>query len=367
MNRLEITRMTSTSMPVYPAPPAGLNYLAAIRPSLNMLILGTAWSSAMVPLLLALFLFSSPKLRRTPIFILNVFSISMGICLGIMNYYMEIIPIMSPEVTVPSSIHIAYTVIVTLLPLFTESILIFRVIAVYPLRELSRLSAATVYLPLICMKTARFVSIVVYWFTWFPDLSSGGDPIIVLQKGWNLPFQKIEWILQMLDNGYCSALFLWRLRHSLHANGRVDSTNHGRLTPYSSRINALFWIAISNFVFPVFLACVQLICSFRTQSYLTATYIVITNIYFEIISVLLATIWSAGRQWSEEQQAPRSISKMMVTTLSAPHFAAADYAESQVTSLDTIVHITTERNLGPPENSDVEVGIKLRDCPGATE
>ncbi|KAK0235302.1 hypothetical protein EDD85DRAFT_954849 [Armillaria nabsnona] len=353
-------------MSVYPAPPAGLNYLAAIRPSLNMLILGTAWSSAMVPLLFALFLFSSPKLRRTPIFILNVLSISMGLCLGIMNYYMEITQIMSPEITISSSILIAYTVIVTLLPLFTESILVFRVTAVYPLRELSRLSAAIVYLPLICMKTARFVSIVVYWFTWFPHLSSGGNPIVVSQKGWHLPFQKIEWILQMLDNGYCSALFLWRLRHSRRVNGRIDSTKHAHLTSYSSRINALFWIAISNFVFPVFLACVQLICSFRIQSYLTATYIATTNVYFEIISVLLATIWSAGREWSEEQQAPKSTSKM-VTTSSAPHFAAADCAESQATSLDTVVQITVERNLGPPENSDVEVGIKLRDYPGATE
>ncbi|PBK71345.1 hypothetical protein ARMSODRAFT_72742 [Armillaria solidipes] len=258
--------MSSTPMSVYPAPPAGLNYLAAIRPSLNMLILGTAWSSAMVPLLLALFLFSSPKLRRTPIFILNVLSISMGLCLGIMNYYMEITQIMSPEITISSSILIAYTVIVTLLPLFTESILVFRVTAVYPLRELSRLSAAIVYLPLICMKTARFVSIVVYWFTWFPDLSSGGNPIIVSQKGWHLPFQKIEWILQMLDNGCCSALFLWRLRRSRRVNGRVDSTSHARPTSYSSRINALFWIAISNFVFPVFLACVQLICSLEFKA-----------------------------------------------------------------------------------------------------
>ncbi|KAK0217024.1 hypothetical protein IW262DRAFT_165071 [Armillaria fumosa] len=184
--------MSSTPMSVYPAPPAGLNYLAVIHPSLNMLILGTSWSSAMVPLLFALFLFSSPKLRRTPIFILNVLSISMGLCLGITNYYMEVTAIMSPEITSSSAVFIAYAVIVALLPLFTESILVFRVKVVYPLRELSRLWVAIVYLPLIRMKTARFVSIVVYWFTWFSDLSSGGDLIIVSQKGWHLPFQKIE-------------------------------------------------------------------------------------------------------------------------------------------------------------------------------
>lgn len=78
--------MTSSILS-YPPPPAGFNYLAVIRPSLKLMLLCSAWSSALVPLLFALFLFSSRSLRRTPIFMLNVVSIIMGLALGVLAYY----------------------------------------------------------------------------------------------------------------------------------------------------------------------------------------------------------------------------------------------------------------------------------------
>lgn len=74
-----------------PPPPPGMNYIAVIEPSLNMLIIGGAWTSALVPLLIALFLFSTATLRKTPTFILNVLSVLVGITAGIINYYVEVI------------------------------------------------------------------------------------------------------------------------------------------------------------------------------------------------------------------------------------------------------------------------------------
>ncbi|KAK0208017.1 hypothetical protein DFS33DRAFT_403874 [Desarmillaria ectypa] len=56
--RLKAITMLSTPTS-YPPPPAGLNYLAVIRPSLKLLILCSAWSSVLIPLLFPLVLFSS--------------------------------------------------------------------------------------------------------------------------------------------------------------------------------------------------------------------------------------------------------------------------------------------------------------------
>ncbi len=78
--------MTSSILS-YPPPPASFNYLAVIRPSLKLMLLCSAWSADLVPLLFALFLFFSRSLRRMQIFMLNIVSIIMELALGVLAYY----------------------------------------------------------------------------------------------------------------------------------------------------------------------------------------------------------------------------------------------------------------------------------------
>ncbi|KAK0433052.1 uncharacterized protein EV420DRAFT_1655020 [Desarmillaria tabescens] len=302
--------MHSSSILSYPPPPAGFNYLAVIRPSLKLMLLCSAWSSALVPLLFALFLFSSRSLRRTPIFMLNVVSIIMGLALGVLAYYNGVSygnPVSGYNN--PRAPVITQAVFINALPLFTESILVLRVMTVYPLKSTPRLTLAIVYIPLCCLKVARLANILVFWGIWFPDILAGGNPIVVAQQSWDFPCDKIEWSLQMFDNAYASALFLYCLRSSRRVNGRIECARSKRPTrKYSERLSTLFWISVSNFVFPVMLSFVQSILAFDAYLFLDATYIIMSNIYFEIIAVLLATIWSAGSRRSEEQQATTEMS-----------------------------------------------------------
>lgn len=57
-------------------------YITGISPFINFIMIGIAWSAALVPLLVMLFYFSTPSLRRQPIFIMNAVSVAMGIALG---------------------------------------------------------------------------------------------------------------------------------------------------------------------------------------------------------------------------------------------------------------------------------------------
>ena len=79
-----------TGLNVFPPPPPGLNYIAAIQPSITFLMIGTVFSGILLPLLVALFHFSTKHTRRQPIFILNVISITLGLTLGIYNAYIEV-------------------------------------------------------------------------------------------------------------------------------------------------------------------------------------------------------------------------------------------------------------------------------------
>ncbi len=139
---------------------------------------------------------------------------------------------------------------------------------------------------------------------------------------------------------YASAIFLYRLRQSHHVGSRIeqpsklyDSSCDAKIdhapASYSKRISTLFWIAVSNFVFPVMLSFIQLVFAFKARLFLDATYIIITNIYFEIIAVLLATVWSAGSKWSEKQQATAKTSTLKLPRCTAGLISTRTPASSQ--------------------------------------
>src|SRR6266550_6969661 len=68
-----------------------------------------------------------------------------------------------------------------------------------------------------------------------------------------------------------------------------------------SALEALFWIAISNFVIPVMLSIAQLVVIWMSKDLMVLAIIFTVNIYVEIIGVLMATIWVAGSQWREKK------------------------------------------------------------------
>ncbi len=67
-----------------------------------------------------------------------------------------------------------------------------------------------------------------------------------------------------------------------------------------STLEALFWIAVSNFVIPVMLSITQLIMMWISKNVMIVAPICMVNVYVEIIGVLLATIWANGSQWRDE-------------------------------------------------------------------
>ena len=68
---------------------------------------------------------------------------------------------------------------------------------------------------------------------------------------------------------------------------------------YGSRLKTLFWISITNFVFPCLLSLAQLVALFTDQNAAHGVYIVLTNNFIEIIGVLLATVWASASNWAE--------------------------------------------------------------------
>ncbi|RDX57202.1 hypothetical protein OH76DRAFT_1476640 [Lentinus brumalis] len=211
-------------------PPPGLNYVAAIEPSLSLLLIGAVCSSILIPIGIALLFFSTSAQRKRPIFILNVISIAFGLIEGALNIYNQTCAILARPIN--TNVYIVDVLIFILIPIFSESILLLRVIAVYPPRLLPKLSRVAIYGPI-----------------------------------------------------------------ALAAH--QDS--------YASRLKALFWIAVSNFVLPVILTLVQLIYVFRDTNFFHGTIVFNVNTYVQIIGVLLATIWCTGTHKWYDGGDPRKV------------------------------------------------------------
>lgn len=119
---------------------------------------------------------------------------------------------------------------------------------------------------------------------------------------------------------------------------------------YTSRLKGLFWIAVSNFVFPVILSIIQLVFIFRDPDFLKGTYIYLTNSFFEIIGVLLATVWTSSSHWSDSTNTVRGI-----TVEKIPRFARKNGASTFLSAAGSGL-IQMQTHVETSIDSQIELG-----------
>ncbi|KAF7330963.1 hypothetical protein MVEN_02436200 [Mycena venus] len=288
--------MSSGSIPINILPP-GWTFIALIEPFLNLLIIGTVFSSALVPLLCVLLLLSTPKVRRQPIFIMNLFAVIAGIFTGAMGLQVCVKNIVSPPgVGFQPRPLLVFLAFILFLPVFIDCILAYRLYIVYPPRTTPKVQLAIIFTPVIVFKIVRFTNLIIFLAKFtpvllVPDVLTAATSF---QTFWDhAPYNKIEWIIQVFDNCWASGLFLWKVwlgRKKSEAAGMVPS--RGSKHSSGDKLKNLFYLALSSFMFPCIFSIAQIILAFHNHDFFIGAYISITNIYVEIFGVLLATIWA---------------------------------------------------------------------------
>ncbi|KIJ57602.1 hypothetical protein HYDPIDRAFT_104062, partial [Hydnomerulius pinastri MD-312] len=280
-----------------PPPPPGMNYLAVIDESLPFLMIGATMGAVLFAMLLALMFFSTPSMRLKPIFILNVITVWLGIVYTILCLdVLQVQTLRSPSVSQPPRMYIAYGVIESIIPLLADSVLLLRLVAVYPRQRTPRYVWLTVIGVPVVVKIGRFINVVFYWVYQVENINT-----IVESRGASmvlnvLPNIKIEWIIQVFDDLFSSGLFLWRVY--TEGNFKLGREYHS-LRILGFLVNQLFWISTYNFVFPVLLSLAQIIIYMINEDkyYLIALYIEQVNFYFTIMGLVFATVWAAEGRW----------------------------------------------------------------------
>ncbi|KAG0708237.1 hypothetical protein DFH29DRAFT_893849 [Suillus ampliporus] len=286
----------STSNATIPFPPPGTNYLATLQVSIPFLLTGTVLSSFLIPILIALLVFSTPQTRRHPIFLLNVLGVLLGLAEGALNIYLEVHTMLSPTVAESKAAVVAYATLAFFGPLVVESTLVLRLAVVYPRRTTPKVKFWTILLIPITFKTIRVVNAIVFLHRYVATLGAGTS-IAAGESLWGSWQTKFEWIMQAVDNAFVSFMFLRRLPRT--TEGAV------RTRAMTSRLQGLFVIALSNFVFPVVLNIIQLGLIFSsTTSFFQTIMVYMVNNYINIIGVVFATIWSIGSRILEGSLPP---------------------------------------------------------------
>ncbi|KAK1235433.1 hypothetical protein PQX77_001346 [Marasmius sp. AFHP31] len=282
-----------------PLPPAGTNFISAVQKTLIGVLLAQSFTVLLIPLTIALFWFSTPASRKKPIFILNIVAIALALTSGVLLIYRGITIILSPRHPPPLSLNLTVGVLGATQSIIVDIILLLRLISIYPRSYVGKTNFySLIALPLL-LKVGRVINLLMF-IKVLADAARAPDAAARIGKLWLVaPYLKIEWFMQLFDNIYASGFFLWRLHLHQRETRETDSFaiySRTRVS-FGERLKYLFWIAVSNFIFPMLFSLVQIVIVYREVNFVIVNDIILANTMIAVIGVVFATVWAGSSHW----------------------------------------------------------------------
>ncbi|KAJ7923760.1 hypothetical protein B0H13DRAFT_1979254 [Mycena leptocephala] len=281
---------SSTAIPIASVDPQAIiaTFAQAIRPAIAFIVITTILGTILIPLLVLLFALSTPQSRRKPIFILNVVAVSLGIIITAVSLHFQIRSILSPFSNIDRAENLIYFYLDKWLPWFSEAVLLLRIAVVFPRHRLPLLLAFP-----ITVKAGRVAVNILYCY--------------VILSQFPKSLFKADLFLELADNSYVSFLFLWKLgwhRRSQLRSGdlaieRITWSRSKSSKSYASKLQTLFWIASTNFVFPLIFILIEIIMIFVGTEPIIYAGIDVVRSYITIIATTSATVWSSTISFKE--------------------------------------------------------------------
>jgi hypothetical protein len=204
--------------------------------------------------------------------------------------------------------------------IFVDTILLFRICSVYPLRYLTwQRFVLLVSLPVL-LKVARVINLFLF-IAALTRAAKGPNAEATLAALWAAaPYLKIEWFAQLVDNIYASSVFLWAL-WSKRKDKQGSVTGNVKFS-FRMRLQTLFWIALSNFIIPALFSVAQIIVIYREVNPVVINQIILANTSIAVIGVVFATVWagSVNRRIARSDIKPAAD----VEKIGVMHFATRD-------------------------------------------
>ncbi|RPD58605.1 hypothetical protein L227DRAFT_612712 [Lentinus tigrinus ALCF2SS1-6] len=253
--------------------------VASLRPGegLKLLLIGTVFSSFLVPVVIVLLYFSDTSLRRRPVFILSFLSVFLGMVEGAVTIRIFSEFIVNSDSAISPTLLTAFSSFVFLVPPCVQSILLFRVISGCSSRLLSLRTTVALCSPMVVMKGARVPIAAIL----LVRLHNAANTERVLDT----TFVQVLWILQLFDDMYASTLLVMR----------PSCLNRSWTLPRLD-VQKIMRIALASFAVPILLDIAQIVQAFLDLRFAASMYIPLANGYVQIVCVLFATVWATQDQ-----------------------------------------------------------------------
>ncbi|KAH8818811.1 hypothetical protein DL96DRAFT_1820206 [Flagelloscypha sp. PMI_526] len=297
----------NSSLPLsFPSPPPGYVSLATIQPLVYYLLLSAVWPSMLVAMFFLMFYLSTPQIRRTPLFLMNVVAVVLGVVAGFTQVNRATLTVLYPNTPINLVSQRLPSTISVILPIYIDCILAVRLYVVYPRSMTSSLQLAIIFVPEIALKILRTINATYFLVRFFQHLDH--DPSLskaIAALLHETPCMQIEWIAGLVDNWqvlWASLWFLWRLRHDvMKSSSSIEiGTANGTARKISGHLQKLFYLGLSSFVFPCLLNIISVIICYKVSIFLNSyAYVFMANFYIQIVGVLLATIWVSKERSSQ--------------------------------------------------------------------
>jgi hypothetical protein len=174
---------------------------ASRRHFLTAILIVAPLGATLVPIIGTLIFFASSESRKRPVFLLNILACLLGICQAIFFTSLNSFVLLRPDDYVSHTTLITAIAALLAPPILVDSILLFRLLAFYPIQLTSRKTFIAVLSPTLLVKAARLACLIVFIVTY--PVSRLDTPGYVAVQG--LVWGRGHWIiavfaLQALDN-----------------------------------------------------------------------------------------------------------------------------------------------------------------------
>ncbi|KAI0051147.1 hypothetical protein FA95DRAFT_391860 [Auriscalpium vulgare] len=261
--------------------------------NITIILIVAPLGAMLVPIVGTLLFFTPPHARRRPVFILNIVACCLGILQAAYNLAFTSLIVLYPSQQLPAVVFFLEIIFLLLPPLFIDSILLFRLLAFYPVQLTPpRTLSALLSVP-VAVKFGRLATLLAFLVTYPMDRLRGPRVDAVQGLIWGRgSLIVILFALQALDNAYASSLFLYKLWRF-----RKKGKNTGTSNDVLARVPAAFTIALGNYVFPVAMNIIQITLMLTMPHFINGIYIIFANNFVTILGVVFATVWTSQQNW----------------------------------------------------------------------
>jgi len=202
-----------TSSPTHPASTLpsmsslDTNGVISLRHFLTVVLIVAPLGAILLPIIGVLLFFTPSESRKRPVFILNILACLLGICQAIYFASLYSYVVLHPDKPVSHTTALAAIAILLTPSILIDSILLFRLLAFYPIQLTPRYTLVAILTPTFLFKAARLACLIAFLITYpvsrFDGPSYATLPGLVWGRG---PWIIALLALQALDNACVSHL-----------------------------------------------------------------------------------------------------------------------------------------------------------------